>query len=72
MDHHARIDVSLELSSVCGVHATGYVIREAKITNEPEALTAFLSGLGLPLTRVDLEADSISQWLHVGLQKAGF
>ncbi|GEO18200.1 hypothetical protein MAE02_58960 [Microvirga aerophila] len=56
MDHHAGIDVSLELSSVCGVDSTGQVIREAKIASKPEALTAFLSVLGLPLARVELEA----------------
>lgn len=71
MDYYAGIDVSLELSSVCVVDATGQIIREAKVASEPEALTAFLAGLGLPLTRVGLEAGPLSQWLHAGLTKAG-
>lgn len=72
MDYYAGIDVSLELSSVCVVDATGQIIREAKVASEPEALTAFLAGLGLPLTRVGLEAGPLSQWLHAGLRTAGY
>jgi hypothetical protein len=44
--------VSLELSSVCVPDATGKVIREATVASEPEALVAFLHGLGVTLTRV--------------------
>ena len=38
MEYHAGIDVSLELSSVCVVDATGWIVREAKVATEPEAL----------------------------------
>src|SRR5215218_3723406 len=71
MDYYAGIDVSLELSSVCVVDASGQIIREAKVASEPEALTAFLRSLGLPLTRIGLEAGPLSQWLYAGLTKAG-
>jgi transposase len=71
MDYDAGIDVSLELSRVCILDASGQIIREAKVTREPEALTTFLADLGLPLTRVGLEAGPLSQWLHAGLHKAG-
>ena len=37
MEHYAGIDVSLELSSVCVVDAQGKIVREAKVTSEPEA-----------------------------------
>jgi hypothetical protein len=33
MDYYAGIDVSLELSSVCVVDATGHIIREAKVAS---------------------------------------
>ena len=72
MEHYAGIDVSLEQSSVCVVDATGKIVREAKVASEPEALVGFFSQLGLPLTRVGLEAGPLSQWLHAGLAKAGF
>jgi transposase len=71
MEHYAGIDVSLELSSVCVVDATGRIVREAKVPSEPEALVGFLVQLGLPLTRVGLEAGPLSQWLHAGLTGAG-
>ena len=67
MDYYAGIDVSLELSSVCILDASGQIVREAKVASEPEALRAFLASLNLPLTRVGLEAGPLSQWLHAGL-----
>jgi transposase len=43
-----------------------------KVPSEPEALVAFFGQLGLPLTRIGLEAGPLSQWLHAGLTAAGF
>lgn len=71
MEHYVGIDVSLEFSSVCVVDATGRIVREAKVRSEPEALVAFLAGLGLAVTRVGLEAGPLSQWLHAGLATVG-
>ena len=72
MEHHVGIDVSLELSSLCVLDAAGKVIREAKVSSEPEALVAFLRGLGVAIVRVGLEAGPLSQWLYDGLQATGF
>ena len=44
MEHHAGVSVSLELSSVCVVDATGRIVREAKVASEPEALVACSAG----------------------------
>jgi transposase len=71
VEHYAGIDVSLERSSICVVDATGRIVREAKVASEPEALVRFLRELGVPLTRVGLEAGPLSQWLHAGLTAAG-
>ena len=71
MEHHAGIDVSLEWSSVCVVDTTGRIVREAKVPSEPEALIEFFARLGVPVTRVGLEAGPLSQWLHAGLTGAG-
>jgi transposase len=71
MDHYAGIDVSLELSSVCVVDATGRIVREAKVASEPEALVAWFRGLGLEVARVGLEAGPLSQWLHAAMRAAG-
>src|SRR4028119_178995 len=72
MEHYVGVDVSLELSSVCILDATGKIVKEAKVASEPEALTTFLTHLDLPLTRTGLEAGPLSQWLHAALVKAGF
>jgi transposase len=72
MEHYAGIDVALERSSVCVVDGTGRIVREAKVPSEPEALVAFFRELGLPVTRIGLEAGPLSQWLHAGLTAAGF
>jgi transposase len=71
MEHYAGIDVSLEQSSVCVVDAAGKIVREAKVASEPEALVIFFRQLGVPVTRIGLEAGPLSQWLHAGLTRAG-
>ena len=71
MEHFAGIDVSLELSSVCVVDATGRIVREAKVASEPEALVAWFFGLGTEVTRIGLEAGPLSQWLFAALRDAG-
>ena len=72
MEHYVGIDVSLERSSVCLVDATGRIVREVKVASEPAALVGFFQQLGVPLTRIGLEAGPLSQWLHAGLAAAGF
>jgi transposase len=72
MEHYAGIDVSLEQSSVCVVDATGKIVREAKVASEPKALAILFQQLGMPVTRIGLEAGPLSQWLHAGLTGAGF
>jgi transposase len=72
VNHYAGIDVSLELSSVCIVDATGKVVRETKVETRPEALVKFFKGFDLPLTRIGLEAGPLSHWLYAGLTDAGF
>ena len=71
MDYFAAIDVSLEVSSVCVVDATGGIVREAKVASEPEALAKFFGELGFAIVRIGLEAGPLSQWLHRGLVAAG-
>jgi len=72
VENYAGIDVSLELSSVCVVDAQGKIVKETKVSSEPEALVSFFKGLGFPMKRIGLEAGPLSQWLHAGLAQAGF
>ena len=42
MSYYAGIDVSLEASHVCVIDGSGKVVREARVSSEPEALIAWL------------------------------
>jgi transposase len=71
MEYYAGIDVSLKESSVCVLDAAGKVVREVKVASEPEALVRYFDELGLPVSRIGLEAGPLSQWLHAELIAAG-
>lgn len=72
MEYYAGLDVSLDLSSVCVMDASGQIVREAKVASEPDALVNFFAGLTVAVTRIGLEAGPLSQWLHAGLREAGY
>jgi hypothetical protein len=61
MEHYVGIDVSLEQSSVCVADATGKIVREVKVANEPEMLVRFFRQAGMSLTRTGLEATVSAQ-----------
>ncbi len=69
MDYFAGLDVSLEEVSICVVDGVGNVVREARVSSEPEAIVRWFSALGLRLVRVGLEAGPLSPWLHRELTK---
>lgn len=71
MNHYAGIDVSLECSSICVVDGDGKIAREGKVASEPEALIAWLAGLGFAVERIGLEAGPLSQWLYAAMKQAG-
>ena len=55
MDHFAGLDVSVKTTSICIVDDAGKVVREVKVTSEPEALLAVLKN---PTYHADIEAIS--------------
>ncbi len=61
MASYRGIDVSLKQSRVCIVDAEGSILCEATVGSDPEALIVWFSGLGLPLTRIGLEAGPLPQ-----------
>ena len=71
MDHYAGLDVSLEETAICVVDETGRIVKETRAASEPDGLVAALGEIGLPLTRIGLEACSLAAWLHDGLSGAG-
>ena len=54
------------------VDSKGMIVREAKAASEPETLCDLISGLGLPVARIGMEAGPLSQWLREGLVAGGF
>src|SRR5947209_13855779 len=71
MDHFAGMDVSVKETSVCIVDDTGKIVREVKVTSEPEALLAVLKNPAYRFKRIGLEAGPLSQWLFSALAEAG-
>ena len=71
MDYFAGLDVSLEEVSICVVEGAGSVVREARVSSEPEAVARWFAAVGLPMARVGLEAGPLSPWLHSELVRRG-
>ena len=67
MDHFAGLDVSVKETSICIVDHTGRIVREVKVSSEPEALLKVLGNPIYRFKRIGLEAGPLSQWLFSGL-----
>ena len=70
MEYYAGIDVSLEASHLCVVDGQGKILKETKVSSEPDALIAWFVACGAPMTRIGLEAGPLSQWLYAGMKAA--
>jgi transposase len=71
MKHCVGLDVSVKETAICIVDETGKIVREAKVTTEPEAIVALLMEAGFEYARIGLEAGPMSQWLVTDLLEAG-
>jgi transposase len=71
MDYFAGLDVSVKDTSVCIVDGTGKIVREVKVTSEPQVLLAVLRNATYCFKRIGLEAGPLSQWLYGALAEAG-
>jgi transposase len=71
MDYFAGLDVSVKDTSVCIVDDTGKIVREVKVTSEPEALLTVLKSPAYRFKRIGLEAGPMSQWLFSALAETG-
>lgn len=72
MSHYVGLDVSHKSVFVCILDEKGKVVREAELVSHPDAVSAFLFGTGLAITKVGLESGSLTHWLTKGLRNAGF
>jgi hypothetical protein len=71
MKHYVGLDVSVKETGICIVDETGKIVREAKVTTEPEAVVALLNDAGLGYARVELEAGPMSQWMVPACSRLG-
>lgn len=71
MKHFAGLDVSLEETTICIVDEAGRIVREVRVSSEPDALVGFFEACGVVMERIGLEACSLATWLHSGLTEAG-
>src|SRR5438105_3559499 len=70
MDYFAGLDVSVKDTSVCIVDDTGRIVREVRVTSEPDALLTVLRNPTYRFKRIGLEAGPLSQWLFSALGEA--
>ena len=72
MTYYAGLDVSLRSTNICVVDEQGELAAEGKTDAEVADIVAFLDGLDFEISRVGLEAGTLTQYLTYGLQFAGF
>jgi transposase len=70
MDHFAGLDISVKETSVCIVVDTGKLVREVKVSSEPEASLAVLETPAYHFKRIGLEAGPLSQCLYSAFAEA--
>ena len=63
----ARLDASVKDTSVCTVDETGKIVRDVKVTSEPDALLAVLKNPAYRFKRIGLEGTAVA----VAVQCAG-
>ena len=70
MNYYAALDVSLRSVHLCVMDEKGEIQAEGQTDSEPQDIDAFLRKLGLEITRVGLEAGTLTQYLTYGLRDA--
>ena len=72
MPYYAGLDVSLRFTNICVIDDDGEILAEGKTESEVADIVGYLDALKIKLTRIGLEAGTLTQYLTYGLQFAGF
>jgi len=59
MTYFAGLDVSLEETSVCLLHCNGAVVREARVSTDPDAIASWLHESGYSASKLGFEAGAL-------------
>jgi transposase len=70
MEHFAGLDVSVKETSVYILDNAGKIVKEVKVTSEPQALLKALGNPSYRFKRIELEAGPLLQWLFSALAEA--
>ncbi len=68
---YCGLDVSLKQTALCVVDDNGRVVREAKLTTDPEVISRFLRENELRCERIGVETGGTSSWLCLELRRLG-
>lgn len=71
MKHYAGLDVSNADTSICIVDSDNNIVKEGKVTSDPDVIGEYFTKTGLEFGKIGLETGSLSTWLVTGLRKQG-
>lgn len=69
MKYYAGLDVSNAETSICIVDQDNNIVKEAKVSSDPESIHRYLQKTSLQFEKIGLEAGALSHWLVTGLRK---
>lgn len=72
MKHYVGLDVSNKETSVCIVNEKGNIVKEAKISTDPNVIHRYLSKTKFDFDIIGLETGSLSHWLITVLKSLGW
>ena len=67
MTYYAALDVSLRSTHACVINEAGEIVAEGKVDSEAADIVSFLDELEIDITKVGLEAGTLTQYLTYGL-----
>lgn len=70
--YYIGIDVALKESALCILDSKGKIVRETKLSTDPDVIARFVADTALPIERIGLESGCTAAWLFAGLQHRGW
>lgn len=68
MQYYVGLDVSNVETAICIVDQNNKIVKEGKVTSDPDSIHCYLEKSGLQFEKIGIEAGSLSHWLVSGLR----